>query len=70
MPSLDVLIKYLRSVCGPFELWILACRVLVFVKPELTLDDLRVLSVGEVGRLRAWRMGIGTGDMVGVVCVI
>jgi hypothetical protein len=62
--------KYLVSEGVPFELGTLAWRVLVLVKPEPRLDESRVQYAGSVGRLRAWRIDLGTGDMVAVVCVV
>lgn len=64
--------KYLRCsrVLVSLELVIVAWRMPVLVKPEPRPDESRVQILGSVGRLRALRIGDGTGDMVVVIWII
>jgi hypothetical protein len=59
--------KYLRCSWVLVSVVLVARRALVLVKPEPRPEESRVLFLGSVGRLRAWRMEFGTGDIIAVV---
>jgi hypothetical protein len=69
-PSVEVFMKYFRSCWVFVSVVVVAWRMAVFVKPEPRLDVSKVQVWGSVGRLRACRIEVGTGDIVAVVWII